>query len=209
MAKKIFEALKKHGFIPKDLPADKLAEIETDFDAIEDSLVAQPKPPKNDPPRDTKTGEPSRVDLPQELTSDIEALKTSVTELATGLKLVVDATKATAAERSAAEKEAQVKRYTDHVKKLADEGRITKAQHDEYLKPEKQDVAINALDLFIETTAAYPVQPALARGQKTPETKGAPAGDGKPALAVIGGEKAVERKAIEDAALQELIDSMS
>lgn len=210
MAKKIFEALKKHGFIPKDLPAEKLAEVETDFDAIEDSLAAQKTPPKNEPSRDnTKTGEPSRVELPQEVLSDIEALKASVTEITSGLKLVVDATKATAAERSAAEKEAQAKRYTDHVKKLADEGRITKAQHDEYLKPEKQDVALKALDLFIETTAAYPVQPALARGQKTPETKGAPAGEGKPALPVIGGEKAVERKAVEDAALQELIDSMS
>jgi uncharacterized protein YutE (UPF0331/DUF86 family) len=209
MAKKIFEALKKHGFIPKDLPADKLAEVEADFDAIEDSLAAQKTPPKNDSSRDTKTGEPSRVELPQEVLSDIEALKTSVTEITSGLKLVVDATKATAAERSVAEKEAQVKRYTDHVKKLADEGRITKAQHDEYLKSEKQDVAIKALDLFIETTSAYPVQPALARGQKTPETKGAPAGEGKPALPAIGGEKAAERKAVEDAALQELIDSMS
>lgn len=213
MAKKIFEALKKHGFIPKDLPEDKLAEVETDFDAIEDSLAASAKAAKNDPPGGKSDGA-ARVELPQDLLSDIESLKSSITELTSGLKVVVDATKATAAERSAAEKEAQVKRYTDHVKKLADEGRITKAQHDEYLKPEKQDAAIKALDLFVETTAAYPVQPALARGQKTATESKAAAGtaaggENRAQLPAIGGEKAAERKAVEDAALQELIESMS
>jgi len=210
MAKKIFEALRKHGFIPKDLPEEKLAEVEKDFDAIEDGFAASAKSAKADPPSGGKPDGAARMELPAELANDIDALKSSITELTNGLKVVVDATKASAAERSAAEKEAQVKRYTDHVKKLADEGRITKAQHDEYLKSEKQEAALKALDMFIETTSVYPVQPALARGQKpATESKGTPGGEGKPQLPAIGGEKAAERKAVEDAALQELIDSMS
>lgn len=209
MAKKIFEALKKHGFIPKDLAADKVAELERDFDAIEDDMVAGSKSAAIAKKEATEQGATTHVDLPPELLGDIETLKSSVASLVDGLKVVVDATKTGQAERSAQEKQTQEKRYTDHVKKLADEGRITKAQHDEFMKPEKVESNLKALDMFVEHTDMLPVQPALARGQVNTSDTNPAAKTGAQTLSHPAGAQHAERKALEDAALQELVDNMN
>jgi hypothetical protein len=202
---KLFQLLKKHGLIPGDAAEDKLKEIEKDCDDVEISLTKPAAPAKpGDKPNDAPT-----VGLPPEVAADIESLKTTVGELASGFKVVVDATKAGQAERTAQEAAAQRKRYDDHVAKLVTEGRITKAQSDEYLKAENVDKNMKALDVFVETTGQFAVNPALKGAVKSTDSPdGARKAEEKPA-GYSPNDAHAARKLLEEAALQEIADGMA
>jgi hypothetical protein len=219
---RIYQVLKKHGLIPQDTPEDKQKELEREFGEVEAKLVAtatqQPDGRQAGAGARAAEDEPARAAaVPRELLLDIEGLKEGLKTLSDGLKVVVDATKAGQAERQQLEAAAQKKRYDDHVAKLLSEGRITKAQHDEYLKPEAAEKNMKALDLWIETTTQFPVNPALAR---TATQGGAPqSGAGQQGAqggesagqrkGFVASEKHAEKQALEQAAMQELMDSMS
>lgn len=223
---RIYQVLKKHGLIPQDTPEDKQKELEREFGEVEAKLVATATQQPND--RQAGAGSRAAVDdtasaaaVPRELLADIEGLKEGLKTLSDGLKVVVDATKAGQAEREQLEATAQKKRYDDHVAKLLSEGRITKAQHDEYLKPEATEKNMKALDLWIETTGQFPVNPALARSAAqggaqqggTPQNgagqQGGAGQGGDQRKGFVASEKHAERQALEQAAMQELMDSMS
>lgn len=206
MAKQLFNLFKKHGLLPADADEAKLKDLEKDLDGIEDVLAKPAAPVK---PVDKPTEGTPVASLPQEVLADIESLKTTIGELAGGLKVVVDATKAGQAERTAQEATAHKQKYADHVAKLVAEGRITKAQSDEYLKPDNAEKYGKALDVFIETTSQLPVNPALkGAGTQGAQPKGEE-GKGGERRSYSPNDAHAERKALEDAALQEIIDGMA
>ncbi|MCZ7556794.1 MAG: phage protease [Bacteroidia bacterium] len=206
MAKQLYNLFKKHGLLPADADESKLKDLEKDLDGIEDSLAKPVAPAK---PADKPAEGAAVAALPPEVLADLESLKNTVGELTSGLKVVVDATKAGQAERTAQEAAAQKQKYVDHVAKLVAEGRITKAQSDEYLKPENAEKYGKALDVFIDTTSQLPVNPALKGAgtqgvqPRSEESKGGERRSYSP------NDAHAERKALEDAALQEIIDGMA
>lgn len=160
MAKKLRDIFA--GIIPKDLTAEQLAAVNADLDAYEAEIRRAPAPtPANPPP-----GTPPPAALPPEFVEQMTSMASAITELTAGLKVVTNHVTTDEAARAAQAKAAQAKQYTDHVAKLLADGRITKADHDTLLTPEKQTANIAALDVFIESSGRWPVQPGF---------KGAPA----------------------------------
>ena len=198
----IFDLFKKHGMIPKDATAEQLAALETDFDAVESTLKKAPSAPAA-PPAARKDGDPPAPPavLSAEVQAQIDALAAGNKKLGDELAKVVSFVTDQNRQTTDAQKAALQKRYTDHVEKLATEGRITKQQKDDYLKPETIDKNTAAIEVFEQTTSLLPVQAALA-------PKGQPGNQNQQPPAVKTATAHDERRALEQAALDEIAASM-
>lgn len=206
---KIFALLKKHAIIPADAASEKLTEMEREFAQIEAEMAKSPSPAPA-PPSGSGTQGDKPAAIPPEITQRLEALEGSIGKVVDAVTKISDHTSSTIEQQKASQAAATQKRYEDHLAKLAQEGRITKAQHDEYLKPEKAKTNIGALDLFVETTSQFAVNPALAQkpsgasgaagssGTAAPQSKTAASPTGLPSL-----------RELELAAEQEIIDNMT
>lgn len=210
---KIFALLKKHAIIPADAASEKLAEMEREFAQIEAEMAKSPSPaPAPSPATPSSSGSGTQGDkpaaIPPEITQRLEALEGSISKVVDAVTKISDHTSSTIEQQKQAQAAATQKRYEDHLAKLAQEGRITKAQHDEYLTPEKAKANVAALDLFVETTSQFAVNPALAQ-KPSPKTEAAPGSNNSSQHASpIGGARAAAEKARDDAALQEIVDAM-
>lgn len=200
---KIFALLKKHAIIPADAASEKLTEMEREFAQIEAEMAKSPSTAPA-PPSGSGTQGDKPAAIPPEITQRLEALEGSIGKVVDAVTKISDHTSSTIEQQKAAQAAATQKRYEDHLTKLAQEGRITKAQHDEYLKPEKAKANIGALDLFVETTSQFAVNPALAQkpsgasGAAAPQSQSNPSPRSAPTL-----------RELELAAEQEFVDNMT
>ena len=152
---KLLALFKKHGIIAADTPDEKLKQMETDLDAIEKMYEKASAPlPKAD--EDAK-----QIAIPPELQATIDKLAQMQEQLTASMGTVVKSVETQNSEKEAAAKTALKTRYTTHVEKLATEGKITKAQKDEFLKAESEAKNLASIDVFEATTAMLPVQAAL------------------------------------------------
>lgn len=215
---RLFDILKKHKLIPEGLKPEEERSLQADFDEAE-ALIAKPAapapvpaPPKpGDPPPATAVLDPA-------VQAQLDALAKAQQAMLDSLSVVTKNVQATETEKAAAAKAALAKRYTDHVEKLATEGRITKAQKDDYLKPEVAEKNIAGIEVFEQTTSMLPVNPAFQK--ENAPVKGAAgqiAGQAHapatPSIIVPGAppeaSAALERqRSMEQAVLQEIAGNM-
>lgn len=158
------EIFKKHGYPSADWTEDQRTAFENDLDAYEAEMRSKAG---NKPPDRREDGnrrdEPTSVQTDPEIRQAIDELQSGMTTLADSLKKVTDHVTQEQQSRQQQEAAAQRKRYEEHVGTLLKEGRVTKADHDELLKDEAVEKNLKALDVFIESSSKWAVDPTLAK----------------------------------------------
>ena len=175
---KIFQLLKDSALISTEGRTDEeLTEIEKKFDELEATYAkTQAKPLQVVKPAGTEQTAPDpRIDA---LADSVEKLAGTVETLAKNQQTLVNDVKTREQRAQEAATAASKKRYEEAVNKAADEGRLTKAELEEELKPEKMDRRIGNEDVmneYLDGLGKRAVQPGfkppVQTGKSAPEPK--------------------------------------
>jgi hypothetical protein len=205
---KIKDILTKLGFKSGDdmTPEQKaayeaqLAAVQAELDAERQTtpIMNQPQPPAG------TTG-----DVSAQLESQLKPLRDAMGELAKTVQTLAEQSKSEIQRQADAEKAATSKRYTDHVGELLKAGKVTKAEHDELIKPDgekyKRNTATSdAVDLFCESSARWSTVPGI---KPSGETRTLPGGQPSVNPAPVPGSPQ-EIAALRSEVLQEIKNNM-
>lgn len=158
------ELFKKHGTPSSDWTEDQRAAFDKDLEAYEAEVrkLAGNRPgPKADP------ADPAPVQIDPAVQQQIDSISSAVSGLADSVKKLTDHVSHEQKTAEEQKKAASEKKYRDHVAKLLSEGRVSKADHDALLTDEKMQANMAALDVFIDSSAKWAVNPAFVKKPST------------------------------------------
>ena len=150
-------------------------------------------------------------DINAQLEQQLKPLRDMMGELAKTVTTMAEYTKTEQQKQLEAQKSATAKRYVDRVGELLKSGKVTKADHDDLIKPDgdkfkRNTASDDTVDLFVESTDRWATIPGFKPAPGEQKTLPQGGGSGQPVAVTPGSPEHFTQ--LREATKQEITDNM-